>query len=180
MGRANHREVRLQASDVALAARWISNVALPSLEGRQDTILTPEFGAEYAARLVRLFVTLEKKAARKRIADEFIAAICIEEAASFAYAVGLCRPHWPLCEAAAILRIAHAMQEAGTVKRRGRKALTREEIEARAVGIVSSEERHQKRLKARVRRNEAWDAWSREMQRRGETILTTPMTSPKI
>ena len=85
MGRANHREVRLQASDVALAARWISNVALPSLEGRQDTILTPEFGAEHAARLVRLFVTLEKKAARKRIADEFRAAICIEEAASFAY-----------------------------------------------------------------------------------------------
>lgn len=175
MGKRDCRPVQIVAADAVIAARWLRSVAIKTAYNAPSTILAGNLICEDVARLERLAGELNRKALRRRSGAGFSALIDVGHAAAFARAVGRCRPAWPLNHHPAILRLADAMRNAGRRKRRGRISLDDREMQARVSGAFSCEERHAKRLAARLRRSATWDRWLGEVRARGQTILTTDL-----
>lgn len=180
MGKRDCRPVPMLAEDAAIAARWLRRVAIPATIAAPVTILGGGLIEEDAQRLASLADTLARMARRKRQGPAFGALVEMAEAAAFARAVGRCRPAWPLTHHRAILRLADAMQEGGKAKRRGRRSLNPDEVAGRVRGDLASDERHRKRLKARLKADAAWSEWISQVHARGETLLTAKTRPPKI
>lgn len=180
MGKRDCRPVPMDAADAVIAARWLLGTALPALRDMPGTILSGWQIAEDARRLEGMADQLMRKAERKRPASGFSAQIEVDDAAAFARTVGLCRPAWPLRHHPALVRLADAMRDGGQNKKRGRKALGDDEMNARVLGALIREERHTKRLAARLRQSAAWDRWADEVKARGQTLLTTDLPPPKM
>ena len=184
MGKQGCRDVVMQAEDAAIAARWLRTIAIPSLENSRGTILGGDLIAADLVALARLTDELTQKAMRKRSKADFSASINVADAAAFARAVDRCRPCWPMSCDPAVIRLAEAMRDAAQVKRRGRKWLSDDALNARVTGKLGLDERHRLRLAARSRKSaawsEAWDRWYAEVRRLGQTILATDLPFPKI
>ncbi len=182
MGKQGCREVLIRAVDAVVAARWLRNVAIPSMRSARGTILGGDLLGIDLQSLELLAGEFTRKAGRKRSKAEFSARVSVADAAAFARAVERCRPCWPLVYGPALIRLAEAMRDGGQAKRRGRRWLTHDEVAARAHGLfpMVSDERHRLRLAARLRKSEAWDRWYAEVQQQGQTILTTDLPPPKI
>ncbi|UJW75942.1 hypothetical protein [Rhizobium sp. SL42] len=180
MGMRGCRPVLIEAADAVIATRWLRGTAIPAMRNISGTILGGDQIADDARRLEVLADNLMRKAQRKRSSHDFSALIDVDDAAAFTRAFELCRPAWPLRYQQAIARLSSAMQDGGQSKRRGRKTLGGSEVTARVSGSVILEERHRKRLAARLRNSAAWDRWLTEAQASGHTILTTDLPSPQI
>lgn len=64
--------------------------------------------------------------------------------------------------------------------RRGRPTLSANALKERVTRKVVGDERHRKRLSRKQRWEAAMDRWFAEIDRRGETILTTDLPPPKF
>lgn len=64
--------------------------------------------------------------------------------------------------------------------RRGRPRLSVDDMEARLSDDRSIDERHRQKLRRRYRYDRACDDWYAEIERRGETALTTDIPPPKF
>lgn len=180
MGKRDCRSVQIEAADTVIAARWLRSTAIPAMLNMRGTILGGDLIEEDALRLERMADKLMRQAVRKRPASGFSALIEVDDAAAFARTVDRCRPAWPLRHHPAIIQLADAMRDGGQSKRRGRKSLSKGEVIARVSGGLVREERHTKRMAARLRRSAAWDGWFADVHARAQTILTTDLPSPKI
>lgn len=167
--------VRVSADTAGAAARWLRSALLPHVRRRGDTVLTLGHSAEIARDLERLAAILAKSAARKRRAGTFSINVPRPLVERFAGVAGCWR--WPL--PLAIADMLAAMIEA-VRSRRGRPSLTGRQRSDRIAIAHAVSERHRKRLASRARLDQAWSDWSAEVRRRGETVLTTTVPSPKI
>ena len=190
MGKQGCREIVMRAEDALITARWLRRVAIPALRNRPRTILAGDQTAADVAVLERLADEFTRKAVRKRSKSEFSALISVADAAAFARAVDGCRPSspfapwWPLRLDLALIRLAEVMRDGAQVKRRGRKWLSDDALNARVTGKLGLDERHRMRLAARSRKSAAWteasDCWIAAISARGQTILTTDLPFPKF
>jgi hypothetical protein len=184
MGKQGCREVLIRADDAVVAARWLRNVAIPSMRSARGSILGGDLLGIDLQSLELLAGEFTRKAGRKRSKAEFSALVSVADAAAFARAVDRCRPFWPMSYDPAVIRLADAMRDGAQAKRRGRKWLSDGEVAARVSSKLELDERHRLRLAARSRKSaawsEAWDSWFTKVWRRGQTILTTDLPFPKI
>lgn len=181
MPRAGEIHVTLTARTAAAMARWLAEI-IPTLERRDDTILTPGQNKIAIETIIPLKTALEKSATRKRAGDLFTmnaprqainVLISIIEARISPLGPGLAFQH---------RGIMHGYQQfrAALKSRRGRPTHLPTERSKRLTGQINVEERHRKRVAKRERRNNALNGWLCDVTDRSETILTATIPFPKI
>jgi hypothetical protein len=180
MGKQGSRKVLIRADDAVVAARWLRNVAIPSMRSARGSILGGDLLGIDLQSLELLAGEFTRKAGRKRPKAEFSALVSVADAAAFSRAVDRCRPCWPLSYDPALIRLAEAMRDGGQSKRRGRRWLSEEALQARVTGKFSLDERHRLRLAARSRKSDAWCEWIGGVMARGQTVLTADLRPSKI
>lgn len=161
--RAKHAYVRVRRHEVAVAARWL----LSEFDAADFVTLitdTPEERAELTSNAQALGKLFQKMGRRQRDGEVFDARVPRDLAEWFgAFSqCGHCAFY-----SAQWWRVAAACAEA-VDRTAGRKRLNRVQLENRAAGLIPWDERHIRRLKARVRDDDQFDEL---LRRRGGSII---------
>lgn len=191
--------VRASSGSAGAAARWLRSELLPRIRAQRDTVLTPGHNAETARDLEQLAAKLAKAAAKKRPADSATFTInvqrrLVERFISATNDRPLVLPdrvirteqRRPLPRSVA--EMLEAMRVAAQSRRGAPRDAARREVYLRAVPADTAwsgapgeaRKRHLRRIRREERSGRAWAEWAAEVNRRGETVLTTTVLPPKV
>lgn len=182
MPKAGTVSVLIDSPMAASAAQWLKRrkPAEPTLLGRA------EHDRERSEELLTAFRAQLEKAGRRKNAKRFMR-VDRETAHEFVLAS---IPYWPAWgrnqpEAVRDLR-KRFVDKLDRRKRVGRPRLDKLSLERRLEASYAYDERNRRRLKPRLAQaklteiqNEVFERWFAEVQRRGETILTTTLPFPE-
>ncbi|MCD1591231.1 MAG: hypothetical protein ABJF09_12430 [Qipengyuania citrea] len=182
MPKAGTVSVLIDSPMAASAAQWLKRRKQPepTLLGRSAS------NREHSEELLAAFRTQLEKAGRRKNAKRSLR-VDQETAHEFVLASVPFWPSWGMNQPKAVRDLRkNLVEKLDRRKRIGRPKLDSRSLERRLGASYAYDERNRRRLKprlARAKRNElqkeTFERWFAEVQRRGETILTTTLPIPE-